>query len=340
MIRVYTLLADKKNIKEFEELGFEQIEKESFSIFKDAPELSEIDKKCSLKGGAYFIRGGYDDFLNALNKKYNAKDVEYEFKLNPHFKNEEKYLHFMCMLYGLNYPVVFSPFARRAVNIHILSDVSDNEINNLNFDNGNLISNSTLMWNLKISNIQSYSDNAVDNGMWNYKYNAKENEYIIPLLDYEDYREAQTQQEENTINIILPKRIDLNIKEVKKITINDIDESKLKGEYFYNAFNADMLNKKTRIRTAGDLNYVLNALSFKDYSAKYIKENAWKKVVAYNEKHDYYFTNYEEILRNEKSNIIAIGFSGNDEFLTDYANYVLAYLNEYYSEYKWEGVYI
>ena len=95
---------------------------------------------------------------------------------------------------------------------------------------------------------------------------------------------------------------------------------------------------KPRLRTASDINFVLKCLARENFSCSFVNFGGDAQIKLYDDAHKY-FTSADENLLSAKRNLptCMVKFFGDELFLTDYANYVLNFLEEQYPEFNWAG---
>ena len=101
---------------------------------------------------------------------------------------------------------------------------------------------------------------------------------------------------------------------------------------------ASRILSKQRLRTQGDIEFVLSGLARDGYSCRFGTFGGADNVSRYSKEHEY-FTRLDENLLRAKSRLpmCTVKFSGEGIFLADYANFVLHFLAESYPEFNWAG---
>lgn len=104
--------------------------------------------------GPFFLSCPYDKFQSFCLNTYEGKNFKY--KLVPFYGFIDRFeviLFKLSQLYNIHRPLIFNPFARRAVSICILDDVDAVSFDDFQFNKNNLsdvlLLNSSLMWNIK-----------------------------------------------------------------------------------------------------------------------------------------------------------------------------------------------
>ena len=325
-------------------------------IFADNAEIPMSD--------AFFVRAPYDALKNICAAKYQGrlmasdgtvKNFSYCLQRHDRFIAAEKILFEVAVLYKINRPVIFSPYARRAVDIKIFG-VDAAEFKNSKVDwmieKNNLhgkILKGNLFWNLQIEEGEMRRGGSVDEEyigadgkLIRYEYfhtfNADEKVFILPVQHCDD---LHFRTEGDDRNIKLGYNSVLNERGYQKVTLSDVP--KMSDDVFTNDF--PRRNDKLRLKTEGDVAKVLfcfNATRFgKICPAQFESFNAanFKPLAVYTTT-DRYFLPPENILLGNVRNkpVCCIKFGGDSIFKIDYANYVLHYFEQNYPEFGWAGV--
>ena len=172
-------------------------------------------------------------------------------------------------------PVIFSPYARKAVDIKIL-DCESTDFENLRDLNlrtaennlrGKLLTDCELYWNVKIENDETRHDGELaekeyyigaDGNLIRYEYfytfDKNEKVFVLPAQHCDDLRINFDDERK----IILGYNSVLKERDYKIVSINDIEN--ISDEVFTNDF--PRRNDKLRLRTAGDVEKVLSCFKF------------------------------------------------------------------------------
>ena len=371
-IKVY-LAEDENEVAKMEQQGFQVIDAGNTVFIGKEPVLEKIKKDF------LFFDGTYEDFLQLLQNETvylgdfllnNGRTVKFKYRIRPNYRlvRQEKILCQIARIYNIQRPVVFSPYARRAVDIEILwgQDISDSleQVVKTDLklkDNGlDVIREGfSLMWNISLSegdmpdseeDINDEEHVAPDGDRRRYTYvywsGIQENDFVYPVADLA-YPEILKHEKE--IRFICENR--LNQYNFKKIRIhNQAVKNTLYTKEFYNAFDRGSQNI-LRIRTAGDIQYVLSQFLIRDeaenifwcdFDSMYDCVNDNLIITRYIPEHDYWNDgeqmNFRKIRNRPFCYVKFFCQENRKKFLTDYANYVLHYLNYEYPEYCWAGV--
>ena len=325
-------------------------------IFDDDAEITMSD--------AFFVNAPYDELKNICKPKYQGrlvtsdgtvKNFSYCLQRHERFIAAEKILFEVAALYKMNRPVIFSPYARKAVDIKIFGVDADDfkklrnvelmtEKNNLR---GKLVKGN-LFWNVQIEEGEMRRGGEVDEyigadgKLIRYEYfhtfNADEKVFVLPNQHCDDLH-INTESGDKTIalcyNSVLKER------GYQKVTLTDAH--KISDDVFTNDF--PRRNDKLRLKTEGDVAKVLacfNETRFgKICPAQFASFNVanFKPLASYAESDRYFYPPEEILLGNVRNKpVCCIKFGGDSIFKTDYANYVLHYLKQNYPEFGWAGV--
>lgn len=340
--------------------GFFPQEIPSFFIFADNVE-SEISKSY-----AFFVNTPYDELKNICEPKTyrgrlvtsngTVKNFTYTLQRHERFIAEEKILFEIAEMYKIKRPVIFSPYARRAIDIKILDvDAEDfNDFRNVDLMSGknNLggkIVKGKLFWNVQIEDSESRYVSSVDEeyigadgNLIRYEYfhtfGADEKVFILPTQHCADFH-IDTDGDDK--KIVLGYNSLLKERGYKKVTLADVPE--LSDDVFSNDF--PRRNDKLRLRTEGDVAKVLSCFNVTRFGkicpAQFASFNAenFKPLPSYDTIERYLYSSKENLLGNVRNKpVCCIKFSGDSVFKIDYANYVIHYLKQNYPEFGWAGV--
>lgn len=355
--QIKTMLEDKNNIDIGIGNGFRPIKIGNSIYF--ANDTMERMAKVNKEENQFFLNCMYDELESLCQKKYHGfiitkenqkKEFTYKLVEQYRFIEAEKLLYEIANLYRIRKPRIFSPYARRAVDICIENINSDEFLSALKYDfclyenklQGVLLTNFVLMWNVDIQN-----ENEPLKGLepsekepyYQYFYNEdiKENSFI-----YTKNICNHIYKKDNEIRIFCQDKMERN--EYKKINILDTKENN--NIVFENIFENKHVNKCNYLRTKADVIYILNLFNNinNDYNCSLISvgaaNNNGKNLVRYRKEHSYFKEKNELYFSNIRNKpYICIKFTGKKIFLVDYANYVLHYLESKYPEYNWVGKY-
>lgn len=343
--------------------GLFQLEVGKSFILADGEETTLEEIKTT---ESFFINAAYNEIENfyaqqkfhgtLTTKDGTIKEFSYALQRHERFIHYEKILFEVAALYKISRPIIFSPYARKAVDVKIFElDESDFENyqkldlllgeNNLNgkFLRGNLF------WNVKIESDEMQRGDAVeeylgaDGKLIRYEYfqtfDAYEKIFVLPAQHCDD---LHLKVDDNEKNFVLGYNSVLKNRNYSKIKF--VDAENISDETFTNDFPRP--NNKLRLKTAGDVEKVLACFNAtragKMFPAKFESFNAqnFKPLKIYR-REDKYFLPPEIRLLNQIRNkpICVINFGGGASvFKIDYANFVLSYFEKNYPEFNWAGV--
>jgi len=318
--------------------SFEPLNIEGCIFFDDLQNFYEdLDGNSQLLPyGPFFLNVPYENFCSYLNKDFKGSGFAYQLKPNYQLIEEERKLFRLSRIY--NTPIaVYSPYARRAVDIYIPDRDAEDfaRLEDLNFRlkennlQGKLLLNKKFYWNVAIKQAETPSSYVADDSgnLYEYRYNdgIDLSAYILPPGDatFDDELEALKSDRE----IILRTPNQFSGDKCELIQIFPL-ENKIDSRIF----------GKTRLRTQGDIEFVLKCLSRENYSCRFGKFGGTSQIKRYDGEHKYFTSADENLLRSKrKLPVCTVKFSGDELFLTDYANYVLNFLEERYPEFNWAG---
>lgn len=288
--------------------------------------------------------------------KGSQNGVFFEYKLAPAYGllAVEKVLRKFALLYRIEKPLIFSPWARRAAHIDFLNNFTPEEGVEIDLRpaanglSGVLLRDWQLCWNVRLellenkagSNARPTPGHAFYTVLYNEGING--NVFVLPDDPGEQPPDLMiARRERDGIRIESPEKCG---DKYHRLEILPVETPKELQDYS-NECDAAVLSSSQRLRTAGEINRVLHALATSGYSGRYLrdcKEEHW--LTPYNCKQKYPCNANEAIFANLKNRPeIRVAFSSqasnakSDLFLDDYGNYVLAFLKERYPEYAWKG---
>lgn len=328
--------------------------------------LESKEKNFVLPEISFFLNASYNEIENFcapkeytglyVSKDGTARNFKYTLQRHERFIKHEKILFEIAALYKINCPIIFSPYARKAVDVKIngvsVSDFKNRKVFDLLLEQNNLsgkLKIGGLYWNVKIEEDEMRRGGEVeeyigaDGNLIRYAYfhtfNADENIFIVPVKHCDDLRLKIVGGERN---IQIGYSSVLKERAYKKITLFDFEKND--AEIFTNDFPRP--NDKLRLRTEGDVEKVLACFNAtragQIFPAKFESFNNknFKPLEIYR-REDKYFIPPETRLLGKVLNkpVCVINFGGGASiFKIDYANFVLHYLEQNYPEFNWAGV--
>ena len=283
--------------------------------------------------GQLFLLVPYEEFYSYLSKNFQGDGFTYQLKPNYQFVEAEHKLFRLSQIYKIPFNI-YSPYARRAVDIRIVDkskeDFSRPSDFNFRLKENNLqgkLVNEKLYWNVKFKPCEpAGTDKVADLYVYRYADDVDLNTYVLPDSDtnFDDELES-VRVDDNQIVLKTPR-------EFLKDTYDLIKILPTKSKIDYRIFS------KPRLRTIGDIEFVLKCLSRDNYSCRFGEFGGQEKITSYTDEHKYFTSNDENLLRAKRNlPVCTVKFSGDRLFLTDYANYVLNFLEERFPEFNWAG---
>lgn len=350
---ITTVLVKKNDIAKMAERGFQEIHVGN-SLFGIADSM-EYDAAFYQQECQFFLNCTYDKLSEICSRTYTGticcdNDTrEFTYSLVPHYRfiEQENLLFFLADMYHITKPVIYSPYARHAVDIRLENvDVQDLWQHHwpVNFrleENGLknvLLTEYCLMWNIEVEDSETGLPplhQSQDTGGYEYFYeDTHAAAFIYPLAPCDEIRKGQ-----DKIEIFCHE--ELEDIQYKKVSIHDV-----KGEEicFENKFRNERFDTAIPLRTRADITQVLSRFQHKNFSCEFccvVKRNREnRKVILRYKRGHRYFANQNELyltdLRYKPCCIVM--FEGEGIFLTDYANYVLHFMEQHYPEFTWIGV--
>ncbi len=308
----------------------------------------------------FFINAAYNEIENfCAPKKYRGrlvtndgtiKNFTYTLQRHERFVNYEKILFEVAALYKINRPVIFSPYARKAVDIKIfeLDETDFENYQSVDFMNEKLL-RGNLFWNVKIETADTISGKSVeeylgaDGKLIRYEYfhtfDADKKVFVLPAQHCDDLN-CKVDDTGKTFKFGYNSVLKVNNCE----TVKFVEVENISAETFTNDFPRQ--NDKLRLKTEGDVEKVLACFNAtragKMFPAKFESFNAknFKPLAIYRREDKYFLPPGIRLLGKVRNKpICTINFGGGASiFKIDYANYVLAYFERNYPEFNWAGV--
>lgn len=309
--------------------------------------------------GFAFLRCQYDKINQYLEKEYegeykdeqgNVHSVKYSLKKSDKYLNAEEILFQTRRNLDESAPPIYSPMARRCVEIllHCTDDLpmggevsflwEENHLDSL------LLTDSILYWNLS----QTHSDELPSlksshmkilpffqevYQLW--EYTLEEDEFL--WIQEENY---QIKREKNKLYIGFEENSPREDVEFRKLKIHTVGKNLPDSTHIYATGFQQHPVKKERIVTQADLFFVVKqfqdlGLRLLDVKPAFIPD---KNIMVY-QKIDSYF--YEKHPFPKKVTALYLSFEQkeNDLYFTDKVSFLLDYLNHFYPEFRYVGVF-
>lgn len=312
--------------------------------------------------------------------KMDGERMPFHYRLvrNLRYIERERQLWGMAHLYHIARPAIFSPYARRAVKIQIpqeereiadhLREYPQDAAPFCFADNGledKILCDRHLLWNVipekkelppyggLESDERSYFAPYGDQEIYRYEFsNVKENEFICPA--HEDRAAviaAEKDRENGRIILITKCRLQSECMSMRILPLAEDVAKHCEGAGKVAFANRDACREhsfpKERLRTQGDIERVLYALSMPDFSCSFAEVSSTVKtypnvIVRYSNELRYGDADIlrEQLLYGKTRRLpyCYLRFSGESKFLNDYAEYVLSFLEYRYPDVQWVGV--
>lgn len=333
---VKTMLVDAKRMAQLSAWGF--FDASPFPI--SATTVDNISSKI------FFLNVSYSDFSTILQTKYKAEDgIEYE--LIPFYgyvENEDK-LELLWRLYGFETPHPFSPWARRAVTVRFCQSFRDEPDLNLAENNleSILLMDKALAWNVEILKDQQAAQSAIvsrgGGEAYRYRYTARNGDLALWPLPLDIAAGALSPESVDVIltdeNVILTSHQKFSSPACEKIEFHSADEPK---DLLLFENRCERWDYKTPT-TRGEFNRLLASLSTKDFIASFSGSRD-KEVRRYEKGHRCKRNRDQLPMHGEPLDIFFVCKNPTSAFfLEDYANWILAELEQRFPIFSWRGWY-
>lgn len=301
-----------------------------------------------------FLNCDYERLNMFCDKTYTGYvgQHSYSYRLIRHnrFVEAEKLLHRIAGLYGITVPVVFSPYARKAVDICISGDLEQRDWETMDFcwpENGLkdiIVTNCNLLWNVDIGRGTEESSNYAPHDdviYYEYFYNDGIDDRTFIYPDCGRAAVHAVYKHAGGIRMICPEKLcQTSYDWLMVVPVADRE--------MQNAFRNLFLrhrNPPIRLRTRGDIGYVLSEFTdeVKTFSCQFLhmgRPAEGERIICRYGKDQQYLQDTDMIYYRDmwKRPFCCVRFDGPEVFVTDYANYVLHYLEATYPEFNWVGV--
>ena len=352
--KIATAIVPRNEIPAFEERNFFIVKEdgqsaESTSVYFDGvPYLDNVAEKNFVvpNFGPYFLRCPYEELEKIFAARYKghsaAGNFSYELRPNKRFIAQENKIFRLAELYNVKTPIIFSPYARRAVDICILEN-HDVDFATIDFEfeknfRGQLLENYVLMWNIKFSArrpIEAFipPDDTIKYFSYGFVNGIDRKTFIMPEIaagiDIEIIRPSDERIDILTMHELPAKEFDV-------IKIFDFKDEKLPAEIFMAHFDGGRIFEKVRLRTAGDVNHVLTALSHENFQCNF---GGWRDEVKsfplYDSTREYFTTPEENFVAiRKKLPYCVVKVQAPKIYLTDYADFVIHFLTRTFPEFR------
>ena len=303
-------------------------------FFANQPSFGQGESK-TLPYGPFFLCVPYEEFFRLLNKDFRGAGFTYQFKPNYCLVEMEEKFSRVARLYDVPLEI-YSPHARRAVDICIFGEIGELDFktaeNNLtekflaakNNLTGKFLADKKFHWNAEFS-LRSWDSYEQIGKIFEYRCSADDEfTFALPQSDFAFDDAIEIRREGGQIVFRTPREFQSRYEQVKILP----NENKIEARIL----------RKRRLRTRGDIEFVLSGLTRDGYSCRFGGFGGTENISRYVDGHKYFSAEDENLLRAK--NILptcTVKFSGAGIFLTDYANFVLHFLEKNFPEFNWAG---
>lgn len=292
-------------------------------FFANQPSFGQGESK-TLPYGPFFLCVPYEEFFRLLNKDFRGAGFTYQFKPNYCLVEAEEKFSRVARLYDVPLEI-YSPHARRAVDICIFGEIGELDFktaeNNLS---GKFLADKKFYRNAEFS-LRSWDSYEQIGKIFEYRCSAADEfTFALPKSDFAFDDAIEIRREDGQIVFRTPREFQARYEQVKILP----HENKIEARIL----------RKRRLRTRGDIEFVLSGLARDGYSCRFGGFGGAENISRYVDGHKYFSAEDENLLRAK--NILptcTVKFSGAGIFLTDYANFVLHFLEKNYPEFNWAG---
>lgn len=311
--------------------------------------------------GFAFLNCDYVELQDFLERKFkgeyidssgNSQEITYTLSKSEQYIKEEKILFETVQQNNLHCPPIYSPMSRRVVNVMVHRDIDMSKGGSICFhwDKNDLsqviITDSLLYSNLKrehsrnlpVNNLR-YSEKIVpffEEIYTVYEYiNLGANEFI-----WVDDMKRQFKRDGNILYIPLEDNILPSDFEYMKLKICEVSEN-ITYQLFPTNFKHSKV-KKERVVTLGDIDLIISQfetllIQFEKVKTSY--QNKSIEPIATYARLDSY--NYSKIKMPVKSTPLYLAFqkNENDIYFVDKVSYMLDFMNYFYPEFRYVGVF-
>lgn len=321
------------------------------------------------QGTSFFYDGSYEAFDEFCQKSVPApytgehagKVFSYRLEPDERYAEAERTLFDLAEQEHRTAPVLFSPWARRAVHVQVVGAEETPSLTLDDFrlaDNGlvradgtPLLRDGVLCWNVQLEQVAPREGNQVDRagetGSWIYTYYLPTVADGVQerLLSHVGARLIEITREESegrTPQFVVrtTEKLDPVTWQATLVTITEVEE---RAEDAATLFSAKLSeDSPQRLLTAGDVARLLHALATPFGRAELLTPSAARAYGAADEIPSYALLAYPSAPSLAHYGVhracteLALAFSAEDaSFLADYANYVRHYLAHCYPEFRW-----
>lgn len=337
---IFTALLPVGDNIEYEAVGlYRMAEHDPFRVFLDC-EYDEIRR----------IVGDLND-KKKLYKGHYLKDgkqvtFEYSFEFDNTFIKSQEYLFKFAEYYNVKNPLILSPFSHKSFWLVFNEDLKKENFNlDFCFEENHipvLDGNYCLYWNIKQSseNEKTYDAKEPYGDITKYVFafnKTKKGNILLPVPENNQAIVYDVRFVERGVELVTNHDIeDFIILEYIDLDLNSrvVKERKSKNLLFSNEI-IDKFQVHRRLLSDGDIERAIGCfMDWQDIHCERCNSNG-EIIIRYSKKYcaDRKNKNMFNTIRREYISIV----KKDQRFLTDYANYILEYLEYYYPEIEWAG---
>lgn len=316
----------------------------------------DVQRRGNVYAGVVFLNCKYSEIADYKRNYYavvhtSEGDLEVKYNLIPYegILKCEKRLEQTALQYGINVPLIYSPMSRRAMIVKVDIDAAFVEKNRDFFIDflfeknklkGVVLNKKTIVWNVKTvdkerlphpkDNVDKTIIPLFDSAQTIYTFDVNDNEYFYVHSENIDVRRYK-----NKVYLGIDSNMKIDSIDYEKFSIcygnSDFIE---KNNLFVNNYNFEG-RLKDRVRTKGDICNILSCFELKCEEVCFSgKQNP---IRTYENRCTYHYPK-EDVLKS--SSVVYVKVQDSKEiYFEDYISYVFSYLNYYYPEFRWVGVY-
>lgn len=339
IMNICTRIVDKDKLSSYKKVGF--------GILGDNKECIKNHDleyyctgllKCKYSNLKSYCKKTYEG--SYVDKKGTKKPIKYKFSYNLSAIEKEIILDEIARQYNIETNIVYSPYSRRMVDIHLITkEELDKESIDLELEKNKLEDilqlDKYLVWNVKIENVTQaetidYTNAYQDKLNYIHEFKYEENKYISCDVEVIDII-----KDDKKIKIVT-RDPDAKFEIIKISKIDEIDLN-----IFSN--NVNFTNGLERLRTKSQINHAINQYllpPFENCVIDILTENNNRQLIEiYENVHRNKRETDEFLIKSYSKELYIVLDNSEEEFAEDFYNYLVDNLNYKYPEFKWIGVY-
>lgn len=289
---------------------------------------------------------GKKKFKGRFYKNGVSSEFEYELRFDRSFLKLQEMLYKFTELYTISNPVILSPYSHKSFRVVYDTEILKEKNVELDFcfeENGiKAVKNKNLFWNFKREIVEKQTYDAKipygTNTRYHYSFNkTKKGKYVFPCPMNNQTIIYDVAVGDNGVELVTDRDMDdFILLEYFEVDMNSALVKKIDSSGLLNSNKIDYKGTVTgRIVSEGDIEHALAPFSdWNNLKCCVISEDN-KKIMRYSSR---YRVDRKDRMMFSTICTRYIHFSKKDGlFLTDYANYVMEYLEYYYPEIEWAG---